>query len=198
MNHNSHVRQALEQEQERNAPRGATTGFYGRLTGKTYETVEAMRHHERLEAMRRNVPTDEEAAFEAMPAEKLRGFIERAMQSDQEKTDLMMSGIDLQTFFELHPEYVDCQANTSPMVSFVRARGIKAPTLSDLEEAYAALRASGLLQLNQAVLQKQRKGEIADRAKEIEAQRTLPDEEELYALPLDEIRRRATPGGWLR
>jgi hypothetical protein len=48
------------------------------------------------------------------------------------------------------------------------------------------------------VIQKQRKGEIADRAKEIEAQRTLPDEEELYALPLDEIRRRAAPGGWLR
>jgi hypothetical protein len=84
------------------------------------------------------------------------------------------------------------------MVSFVRARGIRAPTLSDLEEAYTALRAAGLLQLNQAVIQKQRKGEIADRAKEIEAQRTLPDEEELYALPLDEIRRRAAPGGWLR
>jgi hypothetical protein len=65
-------------------------------------------------------------------------------------------------------------------------------------EAYTALRAAGLLQLNQAVIQKQRKGEIADRAKEIEVQRTLPDEEELYALPLDEIRRRAAPGGWLR
>jgi hypothetical protein len=48
------------------------------------------------------------------------------------------------------------------------------------------------------VIQKQRKGEIADRAKEIEAQRTLPDEEELYTMPLEEIRRRATTGGWLR
>jgi hypothetical protein len=71
--------------------------------------------------MRRNVPTDEEAAFDAMPADKLRGHIERAMQSEQGKTDLLMSGIDLQRFFELHPEYVDCQQNTSPMVSFVRA-----------------------------------------------------------------------------
>jgi|HubBroStandDraft_6_1064221.scaffolds.fasta_scaffold108521_1 hypothetical protein len=99
MNHTTHVRRAIEQEQQRNAQRNAPPGgFYGRLTGKTYETVEAMRHHERLEAMRRNIPTDEEAAFDAMPADKLRGHIERAMQSKQEKTDLLTSGIDLQTF----------------------------------------------------------------------------------------------------
>lgn len=109
-----------------------------------------------------------------------------------------MSGIDLQTFFELHPEYVDCQENTTPMVSFMRARGIKAPTLSDLHDAYDTLRNSGLLRLNQTVIQKQRKGEIADRAKEIEAQRTLPDEYESYSMPLEEVRRRATTGGWLR
>jgi hypothetical protein len=102
------------------------SGFYGRLTGKTYESLEAMRHHERMEAMRRNVPTDEEAAFEALPAEKIKGLFERAAKSEPEKVDLMMSGIDLQTFFSLHPDYIDCQENTTPMVSFVRARGIKA------------------------------------------------------------------------
>jgi hypothetical protein len=33
-------------------------GFKGKLTGKTYESAEAMRHYERLEAMRRRVPTE--------------------------------------------------------------------------------------------------------------------------------------------
>lgn len=197
MNHNTHVRQAMEQERQRNTP-GGTSGFYGRLTGKTYESLEAMRHHERLEAMRRNVPTDEEAAFEALPAEKVREHIERAMQSEKEKTELFMSSIDLQTFFELHPEYKDCQENSSPMVSFLRAKGIPRPTLSDLEDAYNNLRAAGLLQLNRAAIQKQQKAEIQQRARGIEDQRTLPDEDELYSMPLEEIRRRATPGGWYR
>jgi hypothetical protein len=172
--------------------------FKGKLTGKTYDSLEAMRHCERLEAMRRAVPTEDEAAFDDLPAEKIKELFARAAKSEQEKADLAMSGIDLQTFFELNPAYVDCQQNTTPIVSFLRARGIKAPTLSDMQDAYDSLKAAGLLVLNQAVLQKQRKGEIADRAKEIEAARALPDDDELYSLLLEEVRRRATTGGWLR
>jgi hypothetical protein len=93
------------------------------------------------------------------------------------------------------------------MVGFFVARGIKHPTLPELEDAYESLTARGLLQLNQAELNRQVKAESQERARRIQARGGVAavaantpteSEEELERMPLEEIRRRATPGGWLR
>jgi hypothetical protein len=211
--HTANVRRSIEQSQQRNARGNETTGgFYGKLTDKNYSSFEEMRHYERLEAMRRNVPTEEEAVFDNLPAEKIRELFEKASKSEQEKTDFLLMGEDLQTWKELHPEYIDDMgpvgaANMRAMIAFLHARSIKHPSLTQLEDAYESLAARGLLQLDQAVLAQQGKKRHQKRAGQIEARggvaaaaanMPIESEEELEAMPLEEIRRRATTGGWLR
>lgn len=85
--------------------------------------------------------------------------------------------------------------------------GTKFPTLYELEDAFKTLKAAGVLKLNQAELNRQAKEQAQERARQIQARgggaavaanTPLESEEELYEMPLEEIRRRATPGGWLR
>jgi hypothetical protein len=57
-----------------------TGGFKGKLAGKTYDSLEAMRHCERLEAMRRAVPTEDEAAFDDLPADKIKNCSSARLQ----------------------------------------------------------------------------------------------------------------------
>jgi hypothetical protein len=167
-----------------------------------------MRHYEKLKAMRRNLLIDEESAFLNLSAEEQRKIAERALQPEQDKVDWAMSKEDMATWIELHREYVDCDANSEEMKSALYHRGkLKAPTLRDLEDAYDSCRAAGVLQLNQAVLQQQEKKKHQKRAGEIEARGGVAavaantpteSEEELETMPLEEIRRRATTGGWYR
>jgi hypothetical protein len=210
--HTANVRKAIEQTQQRNVRGTETTdGFYGPLTGKWYDSLEAMHHYETREAMHRNVdPAD--ILLAGLTPEQIRALDERARKSEQEKVNVLLMGKDLLTFKDLHPEYMDGNdpagdANMKAMVGFFVARGIKHPTLPELEDAYESLTARGLLQLNQAELNRQVKAESQERARRIQARGGVAavaantpteSEEELERMPLEEIRRRATPGGWLR
>jgi hypothetical protein len=114
---------------------------------------------------------------------------------------------------ELHPEFVDCDANSEELKRCLYARGqwnpdgTKFPTLYQIEDAFKTLKAAGVLKLNQAELQRQAKGEAQERARQIRARggvaavaANMPteSEEELYELPMPELRRRSAGGGWLR
>jgi hypothetical protein len=64
-----------------------------------------------------------------------------------------------------------------------------------------------VLKLDQAELNRQAKEQAQERARKIQARGGVAavatntpteSEEELYEMPLDEVRRRATTGGWLR
>jgi hypothetical protein len=113
---------------------------------------------------------------------------------------------------ELHPEFADCDANSEELKRCLYARGqwnpegTRFPTLNELEDAFKTLKAAGVLKLNQAELNRQAKEQAQERARKIQARGGVTaaaantpteSEEELYELPLEEIRRRATPGGWL-
>jgi hypothetical protein len=74
-----------------------TGAFKSDLTGKTYDSIEALRHEDRLEAMRRNIPTEEEAAFDNLPAATIKKLFEKAGQSEADN-DIPLS-----------PGYIYCQ-----------------------------------------------------------------------------------------
>jgi G3E family GTPase len=84
--------------------------------------------------------------------------------------------------------YVDSVANSAHMRHYFRSRGIESPSLEQLEAAYESLRDAGLLELNKAELVKQRKQQVRQRIEQIVKQReSEPTEEELYAMPLNEL-----------
>jgi len=75
----------------------------------------------------------------------------------------------------------------------LRNRDIKNPTLADLEDAYERQKALGLLDIKDHIVNRNEKRKAEARADQIEAERTLT-EDELYAMPLNELARRAR--GW--
>ena len=66
--------------------------YRGRLTNQNFDSVEAMRHAETREAMRRDVPTAEEIALENMPLDDLKAVCNRMARSDAEKAALASEG----------------------------------------------------------------------------------------------------------
>jgi hypothetical protein len=73
--------------------------------------------------------------------------------------------------------------------------GINTPNLNQMEEVYEKCKAQGLLELNQKVLNEQYALSTRTYAEDLKAASTMPTEEELYNMPLEEIRRRAGGGG---
>jgi hypothetical protein len=149
--------------------------------------------------------------LEGLSTDQIRALDQRARLSEQEKVDMLSLGEDLLTFHSLHPDYEDYGAvgeeNKKVMLAHFRALGVKHPTLAQLEHAYQQLKGNGLLYLNQAELQKQANSQAQERARKIQARggvaavaANMPteSEEELETMPLEEIRRRATTGGWIR
>jgi hypothetical protein len=170
-----------------------------------------MHHYETREAMHQGGVDPTDILLDGLSTEQIAALDKRARQTEQEKVDILIMGEDLLTFRELHPDYIDegpiGHTNMLAMVDFFAARGISHPTLVQLEDAYENLTARSRLQLDQAALQGQVKKRHQKRAGEIEARGGVAavaantpteSEEELYEMPLAEIRRRATPGGWLR
>jgi hypothetical protein len=167
--------------------------YRGRLTNQSFESVEAMRHAETREAMRRDVPTSEEIALENMPLDDLKAACNRLARSDAEKAALAATNADITVFLELHPEFQDSPKNADLIKLCLRNRDVKNPTLSDLEDAYERQKALGLLDIKDHIVNRNEKRKAEARADQIEAERALT-EDELYAMPLNELARRAR--GW--
>jgi hypothetical protein len=102
-------------------------------------------------------------------------------------------GKDLPLFLQSNPAYRDCAHNTKLMRMTWDQRGIKAPSLVEIEEAYIDLRTAGVLQLNPKAVERENAASYAARADEIIAERKAREfnEDAAYELPLDEVRRRA-------
>jgi hypothetical protein len=165
--------------------------YFGTLTRKNYESLEDLRSSEKKERMRRNVPPS---------GEDLREYIEEGLRSNQEREAAAQTQVDIELFQRLHPEFDDSPENNSNgflLADYWRSRGVKWPTLAQFEEAFNHYKAQGVLKLKQDVLQKQHKADIAQRAQEIEEYRP-PTEEEMYEMPMDELRQRAALGDVVR
>jgi hypothetical protein len=151
--HTTNVRRVIEQEQQRNARVTETSGgYYGPLTGKRYDSLEAMHHYETREAMHRNVdPTD--ILLEGLTTEQIRALDQRVQHTEQAKLERSASSLATATFLELHPEFADCDANSEELKRCLYARGqwnpegTRFPTLNELEDAFKTLKAAGVLKL---------------------------------------------------
>jgi hypothetical protein len=206
------VREQIRQRQQSTRQSFTPDGYFGPLTGKYYDSLEAMHHYELREAQHRGVdPT--EMLLEGLTTDQIAALDKRVRQTEQAQLDRSASSVDTATFLELHPEFVDCDANSEELKRCLFARGqwnpdgTRFPTLYQIEDAFKTLKAAGVLKLNQAELNRQAKEQAQERARQIQARggvaavaaNTPPEsEEELYELPMPELRRRSAGGGWLR
>ena len=169
--------------------------YYGKLTGKTYESLEAMRHYEGLEAQRRNVPTAEESAFDNLPADKVRELIVKAAKSEEQKASELQRGVDVLAFKQAYPEYADSVPNSAAMILYLKGMGINdlaTANFHQLEYAFLHLKESGFLKLKASAVSRQQSQAVNDRLREIEKSRPEFNESDAYnTLSMDEVRQRA-------
>jgi hypothetical protein len=135
-----------------------------------------------------------ESVLETASPEQLRKLYNKVALSDQQKADMERSRLDANTFVKLHPEFYDTKENahqvrTHAMIAFDTPH----PDLAQLEAAYQACVVNGLVTLDQAELAKQADRDAASRAKLNKSMAF--NEDDAYALPLEEVRHRAN-GGW--
>ena len=115
----------------------------------------------------------------------------RAAVKDQEREAAQADlGRQIERFFQLRPEYSDCEHNSAAMNVGLRALGIDPTTATaeDFDLVFSRVRNS--LSLKKDVLEKQAKAKVAE---EIEAERKAAtfDEEEAWSMPMDKLRQRA-------
>ena len=168
--------------------------YHGKVTGVEYPTIEMMFQAERLEIMRRSGPDGKRDLNSLSPAE-VRNYFDQEAMTNQEREARANSQACADGFSQIHPEYIDSKRNAETMKHACALLGIANPNLNQLEEVYERCKAQGLIELDQKVLNEQFAQSTRTYAEELKAASTMPTEEELYALPLDEIRRRAGGGG---
>lgn len=168
--------------------------YHGKVTGVEYPTVEMMLEAERLEIMRRSGPDGKRDLNSLSPSE-VKAYFEQEALSNQEREARAHSQACADGFSQIHPEYIDNDRNAATLTHACGLLGIKNPNLIQLEEVYEKCRAQGLLELNHKVLNEQFAKSTRTYAEDLKAATTLPSEEELYSMPLEEIRRRAGGGG---
>jgi hypothetical protein len=168
--------------------------YHGKVTGVEYPTLEMMLQAERLEIMRRSRPDGKRDLDSLSPAE-VRDYLEQEAMTNQEREARANSQACADGFSQLHPEYIDNDKNAETMKHACALLGIVNPNLNQIEEVYQRCRVQGLLYLNQKVLNEQFTQSTRTYAEDLKAASTMPSEEELYSMPLEEIRRRAGGGG---
>jgi hypothetical protein len=173
--------------------------FKGPLTGRTFDSIDTMIAQERQAAIEQQASvqqTDLERAFDKLPIEEQKQMLRTALSDHQTKADAKISEQNADSWITLHPEFRDDQYNGRLLLSQLKANGVTGVvTIEDYEIAERQLAASGLLRQNPAALRKQEAAEVVARAQRaVNEPGSIFDkttEEEMYNLPLDEIRRRA-------
>lgn len=170
--------------------------FFGPLTGKQYDSVEALRHYEGREAMRRNsTPSAEAKALGGLSLEQLRKGYDELARSESQKLAQEQGLIDCDAFLQAYPEYLDCNENSGAMKFFLEGMGVDtrpgaAFTFEQLEESFLHLKAGGFLKLNASAVKKQQQQAVTNRVEEVKRKQHF-DEDEAYAMPMNELVRRA-------
>jgi hypothetical protein len=165
-----------------------------------------MLEYETSEALRRGLPRDiaispknAEERLAAMSPEELRAAAIEEAAAITKSASLKSAGEDLSKWLAFHPEYVDSIENARAMAGFHAARGTRLPSLADHEAAYNALRDAGQLNVDQSVLEAQRKLKDQEWAAQTKAQGGIgaqPSEEDMYSMSMDELRRQAQAHGF--
>ena len=138
--------------------------------------------------------SQEEIELEKVPLNQLKDIAKGRERAEQHKVDGAKTQRAGDAWVLTRPEYRDTQINAKLMRQQLATNGVleSAATISDYETAYHQLRASGLLSLNQVALNKQHQETLRQEA--AEALKPEPTEEEMYAMPMAELEKRAR--GW--
>lgn len=142
----------------------------------------------------RNPRTKEDAVFDKLDATGVLHVVQRAIATEAEMAAAVQFQDDQKIFLTMYPVYKDTDRNAQLMKHhWENAIGVVYPTLEQLEESFFALRASGVLQLDEKQVAKEDAEAVLRRAAEIREKREANafDEENAYALPFDELERRA-------
>ena len=149
---------------------------------------------ERHAAINSMTVSPEEIALERLPLDQFRDVVKGRERDEQRKADGYKTGIAGDAWITQHPEFRDNHYNAKLMRQQLATNGVLegAATIPDYETAYHQLRASGLLTLNKAALDKQHQETLRQEA--AEALKPELTEEEMYNLPMEELEKRAR--GW--
>ena len=142
----------------------------------------------------RNPRTKEDAAFDKLDAQGVLHVVQKAMASETEKAAAEQFHKDEQVFRKMYAAYRDAEQNARTLRNhWETVLGVTVPTFAQIEESFFATREAGLLQLDPKAVAKENEEQILRRAAEIREQREANafDEESAYALPWEELERRA-------
>jgi hypothetical protein len=171
--------------------------FKGTLTGQTYDSLESLVAQQRHAALRTvEAPSDIEEAFQSMPAEQALQMLRDGERQHQTNANAQISQQNADSWITLHPEFRDDTYNGKLMAAQLKLNGVTgAVTIEDYEIAERQLVEAGMIRQNPAVLKKQQAAEVVARAKRAVETPGSPwdttTENQMYELPLDEVRRRA-------
>jgi hypothetical protein len=170
--------------------------FHGVLTARDFETLDEMIAAERLAALSKaHATTDEERELENLPIEQLKSLMLEAERGERLEANRLETSKAADAWISLHPEYCDTDRNAGLIRMQLAAQGITEDnaTVEDYEIAGNQLRE--MLTLNKKAVKSQRSAEVKQLAADaISTPGSVFDKttmEEMEALPLEEIRRRA-------
>ena len=135
-------------------------------------------------------PNWEDEVADNLSPEKYRELATVAVRDQQRAAAQAELGKQIEKFFQMHPEYSDCDHNSAAMNVGLRALGID-PTTATAEDSDLVFgRVRDSLSLKKDVLEKQAKAQVSE---EIEAERRAAsfNEEEAWSMPMDKLRQRA-------
>jgi|GEM_PF-3218339 len=182
-----------------------TAGNYTRSIDTPTDPLDA-----RMRSKLDGVDLDNSENPEDWSAEKVRAVAQMFERNDRAAQNKVQSGLSGDAFVATHPEFKDSKANGLLMVHQLKTlfgEGV-AYTLDDYNTAYESLRASNFLNLDEKIVKEQNVEAAKQRAAAEKARNTPKSEQELWDMPMDELRRldavenhermqrRGEEGGW--
>ena len=150
--------------------------FYGYLTGREYETLEAMRVGEKEAAQREAAQLSPDPFDDpnAPTAEQIRATAEYVEHSNQDAAKNMAEERAAEIFCQIHPEFVQNKRNAAAIEMLLKARGIiddRYVSVEDIEDAYSELLQRGLIDVDESKLREQPRATVTEQANEIRTAR---------------------------
>jgi len=126
---------------------------------------------------------------ENWPKEKVKAAAEMFQRNDQAHINAAEMQKTGTAWTKLNPQYIDNDANAQLMRHQLRSNGVAKATLADFDLAYEQLKESGFLKLDKAELAKQEKDAAKALAEAERAHSVEPSIDDLYSMPLEDLRR---------
>jgi hypothetical protein len=155
--------------------------WYSTLARETYESELAAKHYDNLERMRSSPGSAGSKILDSLSTDQLKSLVtEMNAQAEQIEGNLDFNKVQ-EEFVANNPDYLANSHNGAALIAVLVERGKLASngtflgTMADMQEAYIDLAEKNVLQLRKGARLPQR-----------------VDEAEAYALPLEELQRRAS------